>query len=302
LGLVTKPKPPKAQENGFELKPEGCLLEQVIELDSEMGLAYERSCEFYKDFHAHDRLMLVIPRGACVMEVRIQKSKATHRIDADTVFLLPAGLKHDDEGVSSIYDTLALYPSEALIREVAKELQITPKEIVTLQSTCHQVKRSLWLDQLIQEYFFERVVSRNLSSESARFFEKRILVEILRLVFQKGKSEVAFRSSPSASDEVTTKALKVIEADLFGDLDLDGIAKRAGASVSTLLRKFKKDMGRTPYEYIKNRRLDEAMRLLKNSGEPVGQVALLIGYENFGAFTDAFKAKFGKPPSAFRPS
>ncbi len=55
---------------GFEIPPQGCLLEQVIDLSLETGIAYERSCRFYKDFHVHDRLMLAFPRGACVMEVR----------------------------------------------------------------------------------------------------------------------------------------------------------------------------------------------------------------------------------------
>src|SRR5437016_5328100 len=35
-----------------------------------MGIAYERSVGFYKDAHAHDRPMLVMPRGSCVVKVR----------------------------------------------------------------------------------------------------------------------------------------------------------------------------------------------------------------------------------------
>src|SRR5438552_2025409 len=35
-----------------------------------MGIAYERSVGFHKDFHAHDRPMILLPRGACVITVR----------------------------------------------------------------------------------------------------------------------------------------------------------------------------------------------------------------------------------------
>ncbi|PYN71282.1 MAG: hypothetical protein DMD90_00135, partial [Candidatus Rokuibacteriota bacterium] len=35
-----------------------------------MGIAYERSVGFYKDAHTHDRPMLVMPRGSCVVKVR----------------------------------------------------------------------------------------------------------------------------------------------------------------------------------------------------------------------------------------
>jgi hypothetical protein len=51
---------------GFELGPDGFVLEQVIDLNGEIGFAYERSCQYYKDFHTHSRTMLVFPRGAMV--------------------------------------------------------------------------------------------------------------------------------------------------------------------------------------------------------------------------------------------
>lgn len=53
----------------------------------------------------------------------------------------------------------------------------------------------------------------------------------------------------------------------------------------------------TTYAYIKDRRLEEALLLLKSKKYAVGEVAVLVGYENFGAFSDAFKVKFGKVPS-----
>jgi transcriptional regulator GlxA family with amidase domain len=67
-------------------------------------------------------------------------------------------------------------------------------------------------------------------------------------------------------------------------------AKHAGASVSTLLRKFKSEIKQTPYSHIKNRRLEEALNLLQNTSQSVGEVALLVGYENFGAFKKFLKS------------
>ena len=55
-----------------------------------------------------------------------------------------------------------------------------------------------------------------------------------------------------------------------------------------------------PYGYIKARRLEEGRRLIEAGTHPVGDVALLVGYENFGAFSTAFKAHFGRSPSSFR--
>ena len=87
---------------------------------------------------------------------------------------------------------------------------------------------------------------------------------------------------------------------LFSDLELTTIAGQAFASPSTLLRHFREDIGRSPHAYIKARRLEEARRLIEAGTHPVGDVAMLVGYENFAAFSSAFKRHFGAPPSSFR--
>ncbi|MBY0384953.1 helix-turn-helix transcriptional regulator, partial [bacterium] len=56
----------------------------------------------------------------------------------------------------------------------------------------------------------------------------------------------------------------------------------------------------TPYVYIKNRRLEESLRLLKSGQHTVADVALLVGYESFGAFSEAFKEKYGSSPSTYK--
>jgi len=50
-----------------------------------MGIAYERSVGFYKDAHAHDRPMLVMPRGSCVVKVRTGGSRSSYEIDQASV-------------------------------------------------------------------------------------------------------------------------------------------------------------------------------------------------------------------------
>jgi hypothetical protein len=124
---------------GFEFKPQGCLLEQFVDLSTAMGVAYERSCDFYKDFHTHDRLMLVFPRASCIMEVRTRAPQTRLQVDQASVLLVPARLDHDDEGISSIYDTLALYPSEELVRKTVLANGYSKKMEADLRMKCHKL-------------------------------------------------------------------------------------------------------------------------------------------------------------------
>ncbi len=287
------------QWKGFECSPQGCLLEQVIDLNGDMGFAYERCCEYYKDFHVHDRLMLIFPRGTSSMEVRTAKPRELHRVDSASVLLVPKGLDHDDEGTAAIYDTIALYPTGKLLNTIAKKLEIPLNKIEQLHKHCVKMKRHKKLDQYVQEYFFERVLSkRPADDEDSLFLARRILEETLRAIFPSATKGATDVPPKQATESVAVNALRYIETNLFEELDLKEIAKKSAASVSTLLRRFREEMDLTPHAYIKSRRLEEAHRLLSAGERTVGEVAILVGYGNFGAFSEAFKSQFGILPSS----
>lgn len=287
------------QWKGFERAPEGHLLDQVIDLSGPMGIAYERSIGFHKDFHAHDRPMIILPRGSCTVTVRtIGEGTQTHTIGSGVAFLVPSRVQHEDEAVSSIFDTLALYPSPSLIAAVADDEGISDATVAKLLSRPRELPRSPWLERLAQEYVLARVVSRRESAKTLAFFERQMLVEILASVHRRRKA--LDPPAPPAGDAVTGRAVRYIEANLFSDLPLSTLARHAFASPSTVLRHFRSDTGKSPYAYIKTRRLEEARRLLEAGTRSVGDVAMLVGYESFAAFTTAFTRHFGAPPSAFR--
>ena len=287
------------QWKGFERAPEGHLLDQVIDLSQPMGIAYERSVGFYKDFHVHDRPMILLPRGACVVKVRTAGERtATHTVGSEMALLVPSRVEHEDQAVSSIFDTLALFPSPSLVATVANDEGLTRATVAKAMSRPKKFPRSGWLDQLAQEYVFARVISRRESAKTLAFFERQLLVEILAAALGRGKAPEG--PSLQAADSVTGRAMRYIEANLFSDVSLPAIASHAFASPATLLRHFRDDTGKTPYAYIKARRLEEARLLIETGTHAIGDVALLVGYENFAAFTTAFTKHFGSPPSSFR--
>jgi AraC-like DNA-binding protein len=289
------------QWKGFERAPDGHLLDQLVDLSGPMGVAYERSIGFHKDFHAHDRPMIAMPRGSSVIRVRTAGGqRATHTIGSACAVIVPSRMTHEDDAVTSIFDTLALYPSSSLLDAVAADEGISKGKVATLLGRPRQLRRSAWLDQLTEEYVFARVLSRRQSAKTLAFLERQILVEIFACGMERGRTRERPLGLPSP-DSVTGRAVRHIEANLFSGLELATIAARTFASPSTLLRHFRRDTGRSPHDYIKTRRLEEARRMIEAGGTPIGEVAMLVGYENFAAFSTAFKRHFGAPPSAFRP-
>ena len=56
----------------------------------------------------------------------------------------------------------------------------------------------------------------------------------------------------------------------------------------------------SPHEFVTGCRLDRARQLITDSPLPITEIAPAAGYESFGAFSRAFKLRFGAPPSHFR--
>ena len=70
---------------------------------------------------------------------------------------------------------------------------------------------------------------------------------------------------------------------------------------STLLRGFRRELGCTPAAYWRDRRLDEALVLLRSGRHQVAEVAATVGYDNPTSFGWAFRRRFKRAPSTFVP-
>ena len=96
------------------------------------------------------------------------------------------------------------------------------------------------------------------------------------------------------------KTLGYIEEHLEGELDPERLAGRVYLSPFYLQRGFQIVTGYSLSEYIRNRRLYEAARALRETEEKVIDVAARFGYETPESFSKAFSRFHGATPSAVR--
>ena len=83
-------------------------------------------------------------------------------------------------------------------------------------------------------------------------------------------------------------------------LTLSEIAKAVGVSGREASRCFKKNIGQSPVEYLIAFRLNEAKKLLRESGLPIMEIGLRCGFSDSAYFGRAFRAAFGVTPGAYR--
>ncbi len=91
------------------------------------------------------------------------------------------------------------------------------------------------------------------------------------------------------------KVLNIISEQFASHITVASLAADVFVSVGTLERQFKKYLNISPTEYIKRKRLSEAMHLL-NKGVSVSQVAYQCGFPDASNFIKVFKKNLGQTP------
>jgi AraC-like DNA-binding protein len=91
-----------------------------------------------------------------------------------------------------------------------------------------------------------------------------------------------------------------IEDNFYRSLTLDELAGLAAMNHQHFLRLFSKVFHKTPHQYIIDRRIAEAKRMLLNPGITVADVCLAIGWDSLGTFSRLFKQRTGQTPGEFR--
>ena len=197
--------------------------------------------------------------------------------------------------------TLVLELSEALVDHAVATYDghIVRDVYVTQMRTSRRLSRSNWLNELCHRYVFERAACRRRDNEATRFLETEIAKEVY---FACRDHEAGVPCTPvgHAESDLVRRARKHIEAHLFDADVLAGLSKACGASASTVLRAFRREIGEAPLVYLRARRLDESLLLLKSARGGVGEIATLVGYRSLPAFSEAFRARFGRRPSDVR--
>ncbi|MEO1398390.1 MAG: helix-turn-helix domain-containing protein [Pseudomonadota bacterium] len=78
------------------------------------------------------------------------------------------------------------------------------------------------------------------------------------------------------------------------------MARRAGVTERTLLRRFRAATGQTPSDYVQTVRVEEAKQALETSDTPIDEIAGEVGYAEPSAFRTAFKKRVGLSASEYR--
>ena len=104
----------------------------------------------------------------------------------------------------------------------------------------------------------------------------------------------------SNNDLLMDRIMKFVNENLSNsDYSIEQMASDIGLSRAQLHRKMKEITGVSASDFVRNLRMQQAAKLLKEHKVNISQVAYAVGFTNEAHFSTVFRKHFGIPPSEF---
>jgi transcriptional regulator GlxA family with amidase domain len=130
-----------------------------------------------------------------------------------------------------------------------------------------------------------------------------IMVARLQVVFLKrhgGQSQYSVHLQSQETKGPLAPLLQWVVAHPRADLTVEALADRAGMSVRNFYRSFEDATGQSPANWVEEMRVENAKRLLCQTGAQADQVALESGFGSYERMRRAFVRRLGISPLTYR--
>ncbi|MEM7545937.1 MAG: AraC family transcriptional regulator [Pseudomonadota bacterium] len=245
---------------------------------------------------------ITVPAGAHFIDIYLGKSKGSYEIAGlesfgresppSTFVFLPANGEREIQATRSGWSVQLSF---------AKDMITLPNKLLSepgrlgLRAICHGEDEALiGLAQLLTG-----VWSDDIPEPEPAHLDAIVLLLITRASHHLLRDDVRFPKTASASKRVQT-VLDHVEHNLGEQLSLTDLADIAGVSPYHFARVFRKATGRSPHQYLIERRLARAKQRLKRSDDPIAAIAIDCGFGSQSHMTDVFGKILGTTPGAVR--
>ncbi|CAL7870258.1 HTH araC/xylS-type domain-containing protein [Fusobacterium necrophorum subsp. funduliforme] len=154
-------------------------------------------------------------------------------------------------------------------------------------------------------FIFNQIETSKLNGIAQKMYLESKILELLSFIAYKGEIQNINKEKNcirlSNSDKLLLrKCIKLFKNNLSEYPSLDKLANTCCMSSSKFLLTFKYLYGTSPYQYLKNMRMEAALDLLLNSEYKITFISRLLGYKNSGHFAKLFKQYYCMTPNEYR--
>ena len=118
---------------------------------------------------------------------------------------------------------------------------------------------------------------------------------------QKQEQQLERVEMENPNDVLMRRIMKCVNEHLSdSDFSVEDLTREVGISRAQLHRKMKEITGISTGEFIRNLRLEQAARIIREQNVNITQVAYAVGFNNANHFSTIFKRHFGMTPSEYK--
>ena len=185
---------------------------------------------------------------------------------------------------------------QSYLETVRKNEMITQQLLLSLRTDVTQMVY-VWLSEM---GIYANALFSDKESENYMLGAVNGFNEMMEYVENLMRKAVGYKLYITKEDSVADQICTYIDSHFREEIHRDELAELVYLNTDYMSRMFKKEKGVSISNYILQKRVDEAKKLLCGSSLPINTVSLHIGYSNFSYFTKMFKENTGLTPLEYR--
>lgn len=143
---------------------------------------------------------------------------------------------------------------------------------------------------------------REFSHLLIKSYINQILILTYRNHFLNSENKYDFNNNYDNTKEIVYSAINYIDSNLLRIIELNQISEVLGYSYSYLSHIFKEETGLTLQSYISGKKLQLAIKLIKEGEKTITEISQMLHYQSIHSFSKAFKKSVGISPNDYRKS
>ena len=240
-----------------------------------------------------DHVTMTFPAGSVRFERHKGKEFVNGMTRPGTVTVIPAGSSSRWD-IYQPLNVVQLYLPHTTLQRVAHEADVAaPGDLV---------ERTVHPDPVTSRLLLSGADALEGNAPLDALFRQQItdLLATRLLVAHAGSPVTIQPVTGGLSPTVLRRAIERLRSDSDADVSLAALASDAGLSSFHFCRAFKESTGLSPHAWLRQRRLEQAMNMLRDTDDSIVSIATALGYSSQTAFAAAFKKLTGETPSGWR--
>jgi AraC family transcriptional regulator len=241
--------------------------------------------------HAHNSYEFVFPLRT-LESARVGNKRMI--LEQNRLIPINPEQEHGPAGRSSSCSILSVEIEKETLTELAHAIYGKSEVRFKSDNYVYDLKLRNYINGFIEE-------SRNKQSGS-EFVLQSLAVQIIVYMFRNinsnfspGLSQRNYRANGNIN-----KAIDYFMEYYNKEYSLEEVAKEVNLSPYYFIKIFKRQTGKTPYEFLLDVKISKACSLLKKSNYTITEICYLCGFSNSSHFSNVFKKRIGLSPSEFR--